>query len=216
MQANSKEIESSQDGIHPRLIEYVKKHLDSNYQKPIQKFSAPIFSEVIEIAEASGLPLILDSGCGVGESTINLAKLHPNSFIIGIDKSKARIEKQSSLRGENYLIVRADLIDFWRQAVAANWKLEKHYILYPNPWPKPEHLQRRWHAHPVFPSILELGGEIEVRSNWKIYIDEFAEALSLKSKQMKVEAFKPKDPITLFEKKYLESGHQLFRGTVAK
>ena len=212
VQANSKEIESSQKGIHPRLEDYVKKHLKSPYKKPIQEFSVPIFKEIAKIAEASKLPIILDSGCGVGESTINLAKIHPNSFLIGIDKSESRIAKQTSVRGDNYLIARADLIDFWRQAAATNWKLKKHYLLYPNPWPKPEHLQRRWHGHPVFPSILELGGEIEIRSNWKIYIDEFAKALSLSDKQMEVSPFEPEDPITLFEKKYLASGHKLFKG----
>ena len=76
-------------------------------------------------------------------------------------------------------MLQANLIDFWRLSVQTEWRLQKHYLLYPNPWPKKKHLQRRWHGHPVFPSILELGGELELRTNWKIYADEFNQAVNL-------------------------------------
>ena len=34
---------------------------------------------------------------------------------------------------------------------------EQHYLLYPNPWPKAKHLQRRVHGHGSFPLLLQLG-----------------------------------------------------------
>lgn len=44
--------------------------------------------------------------------------------------------------------------------------------------PKIGHLSRRWHGHPVFPAMLELGGVLECRSNWKIYVlNEFCFAV---------------------------------------
>lgn len=75
----------------------------------------------------------------------------------------------------NALLVRAELTDFWRCCLNAGWKIERHYVLYPNPYPKKNRLKKRFYAHPSFPLLLALGGrEIVVRSNWEGYLREFA------------------------------------------
>ena len=87
-------------------------------------------------------------------------------------------------------------------------------MLYPNPWPKIGHLARRWHGHAVFPVWRELGGVVEVRSNWRVYIDEMARALELLgATSIEAAGFATDDPMTPFEKKYLASGHALWRCT---
>jgi tRNA (guanine-N7-)-methyltransferase len=162
---------------------------------------------------ASGRPLILDAGCGVGWSTQRIAETFPEHFIFGVDQSVDRIGRGKPLPlPANALLIRADLVDFWRLLVESGIRLARHYNLYPNPWPKIGHLARRWHGHAVFPVWKELGGELECRSNWQIYIEEMARALTLLSGQPVVaEPYVTDDPITPFEKKYLASGHQLWR-----
>ena len=59
-----------------------------------------------------------------------------------------------------------------------NGQFKSTLFLYPNPWPKKKHLGRRWHGAPVFPALVKLGGELEMRSNWQTYLDEFALALA--------------------------------------
>ncbi len=116
----------------------------------------------------------------------------------------------------NALLVRADLVDFWRLLAEHDIRLARHYNLYPNPWPKIGHLARRWHGHAVFPVWRELGGELECRSNWRIYIEEMAQALTLLSgRPVIAEPYATDDPMTPFEKKYLASGHQLWRCRVS-
>ena len=116
----------------------------------------------------------------------------------------------------NALLIRADLVDFWRLLADNGVRLTRHYNLYPNPWPKIGHLARRWQGHAVFPVWRELGGEVECRSNWRIYIEEMAQALSLLSGQPVVaESWQTDDPMTPFEKKYLASGHELWRCRVS-
>jgi tRNA G46 methylase TrmB len=159
--------------------------------------------------------IILDSCCGVGESTANLAKLHPDALVVGIDKSSHRLDKhdvqyKQSDSGQ-YILVQADLNDFWRLAVAANWQPSHHYLLYPNPWPKSKHIQRRWHGAAIFPYIVKLGGLLEVRSNWDIYVKEFARALELTSHICEVQPYHSDDAITPFERKYWASGQQSHR-----
>ena len=93
-----------------------------------------------------------------------------------------------------------------------NASIAANFILYPNPWPKQKHLKRRWHAHPVM-SILPLISEyIELRTNWRVYGEEFSARLfKLTGSLINLEKIYPNEPISAFEKKYLESNHDLFR-----
>ena len=142
----------------------------------------------------------------------HLARMFPQHFVIGVDQSADRLARGKPAElPANAVLVRADLVDFWRLLARAGVRLDRHYNLYPNPWPKIGHLARRWHGHAVFPVWRELGGELECRSNWRIYIEEMAQALTLLSGQPVIaEPWQTADPITPFEKKYLASGHQLW------
>ena len=218
MYANSSPITSAQTGIHEQLQVVVARHAQSGYRKPVMPYNREAFKTSMAAWRAAGnRPLILDAGCGVGLSTRHLARLHHGHFVVGVDQSADRLGRNTQWEGEpppNYICVRADLVDYWRLMLAAGVHPEKHFILYPNPWPKIGHLARRWHGHPVFPTIVALGGEIECRSNWRIYIEEFAAALAqLSGAAVKTEPFLPAQPITPFEKKYADSGHQLWQCT---
>ena len=138
-------------------------------------------------AETAPVAVILDSGCGTGESTIHIARRFPGIPVIGIDKSCARLNKAgnpSQTAGEdvpaNAFWIRAELLDFWRLALdyakAGKWTIPYHAVYYPNPWPKQSEATRRFHMHPIFPTLLALGETIELRTNWEIYAREFAEA----------------------------------------
>lgn len=165
--------------------------------------------------QSGGMPLILDAGCGVGLSTLHLAARHPDHFVIGVDQSADRLSRNIAWEGPmpaNQIRVRADLIDFWRLMHASGVRPQRHYLLYPNPWPKIGQLGRRWHGHAVFPTIVALGGRLECRSNWRIYIEEFAAAVSqLSGISIGCTPYMPSPAITPFEKKYLASGHGLWR-----
>jgi tRNA (guanine-N7-)-methyltransferase len=96
--------------------------------------------------------------------------------------NKSGVYRQQSVKGEgNVILVRAELADFWRMWLESPiGNVQKHFLLYPNPYPKKRRFQNRWYAHPAFPMLLQLGGEeIVVRSNWKAFLDDFAMATSL-------------------------------------
>lgn len=210
----SLKISSNQTGIHESLEKIVRKHLANDFQRPFPQYSLDAFDSINNLVSKYQGPIIIDSFCGVGESTATIAAQHPEALVIGIDKSALRINKHAeSYRNgaTNYHLVRADVDDFWRLAVAAQWRPVKHYILYPNPWPKSSQLKRRCHGSPLFTSILALGGELEVRSNWPTYIDEFSRALSIAGQASIVEKFNPRPAITPFERKYSLSNHELWR-----
>lgn len=213
MKQPSREISSNQKGIHPDLEAIVEKYILSAFRKPITAFNLQAFEIAEKWYQKNPDNFILDSCCGVGESTYHIARQYPDAMVIGVDQSEHRIESNSDWElPKNALLLRADLIDFWRLAADNGWKLRRHFLLYPNPWPKKKHLQRRWHGHPVFPVLKQLGGELELRTNWQLYAEEFSLAMKLLTGQASMtEKWFPQSPITPFERKYQSSGQELYR-----
>ncbi len=215
MRANSHQISSSQNHVHKDLTALLARHLGHPFQKPITDFNRAAFDSSIAIWQASGAkPLILDAACGVGLSTLHLAEQFPDHFVIGVDQSADRIARNTQwpqAMPQNFMRVRADLVDYWRLLLQSGITLERHYILYPNPWPKIGHLARRWHGHAIFPTIIALGGSLECRSNWRIYIEEFSAALTqVTQQQVACLPYVPQQAMTPFEQKYQASGHALW------
>ncbi len=208
---NSKVVTTNQIGVHERLDDIVLRNLNNPFCKPIAEHTQVAFDQVTEWLNGRTGELILDSCCGIGESSRHLANRYPEASVIAVDRSAHRLSKHDNcFTGEldNLLFVRADLIDFWRLAVAAQWRLAKHFILYPNPYPKSAQVQRRWHASPVFSDLLALGGGLTVRSNWQLYIEEFVRALELTGRESSVQLYCADQPMSAFEPKYWESGQQ--------
>lgn len=216
MHANSHQISSSQSDVHKDLNALLLKHLTHPFQKPVTDYNRAAFERSIDAWRAAGAkPLILDAACGVGLSTLHLATQFPDHFVIGVDQSADRIARNTQwpqALPHNFTCVRADLVDYWRLLLHSGIRLERHYILYPNPWPKIGHLARRWHGHAIFPTIIALGGTLECRSNWRIYIEEFRTALALVTQQqVACLPYVPQQAITPFEQKYQASGHDIWR-----
>ena len=219
---NSRSVQSNQAGIHPDLDACVRKHLKGGFRRPIAEHTARAFDELAQRIAPSSDGLILDSGCGVGESTLALAQQYPNHWVIGVDQSAKRLAKNAEIseansplwQNENALLLRADCVDLWRLARRAGWQLDKHFLLYPNPWPKKRHLHRRWHGHPVFADFLALGGDMELRSNWPTYLQEMQRALELAGRTpsaMEPMSVSEDTALTPFERKYHCSGQALYR-----
>jgi tRNA (guanine-N7-)-methyltransferase len=213
--ANSRIPVSAQQGVHDNLARLLARHCAEPFRKPFADYNRTAFDAALA-GRPAGAPLILDAGCGVGHSTIQLARAWPEHWVIGVDQSADRLSRRkpypAAMLPANMALVRADLVDFWRLLDEAGLKLARHYILYPNPWPKIGHLARRWHAHPVFPFIARLGGVLECRSNWRVYIEEFAFALGrLAGREIGWECFEAPAPLSPFERKYRDSGQLLYR-----
>ncbi|MCB1917865.1 MAG: SAM-dependent methyltransferase [Rhodocyclaceae bacterium] len=217
--ANSTIPESAQQCVHRHLPRLVARHAREPFRKPFAEYNRRAIDVALEGWDGHA-GLILDAGCGVAHSTIAIARAHPQAWVIGVDQSADRLERRkpypSSMMPANMVLVRADLVDFWRLLAARDLRLSRHYILYPNPWPKIGHLGRRWHAHPVFPILPRLGGTLELRTNWRVYVEEFALALGLLlGYEPRWEGYDGGEGLTPFERKYRDSGQALYRLSVS-
>jgi tRNA G46 methylase TrmB len=227
---DSKVIITNQTGIHEKLTDIVAKHLSHPFKKPYQPHTQQAFQEMDSLvqdflqANPTG-EIMLDACCGVGQSTRILAQKNPQALIIGVDKSAHRINRNiegftenDGYNAQNYHLVRADLNDFYRLVKAANWPVTKHYILYPNPWPKSKHIQRRWHGSAVFPQMINIGDTLILRSNWRLYLEEFQQAakqIALHGELSQVNVAE-EQALTPFEAKYQSSGQICWQLTLYK
>ncbi|MGH1485835.1 MAG: SAM-dependent methyltransferase [Cellvibrionaceae bacterium] len=209
----SKIITSSQQGIHSNLEQVVGKHLTHSYRKPITDYNQHAFDKARDYWNKLEQPsVILDSACGTAESTRFLSTQYKDSLVIGLDQSAKRLaNSQNESLAENAILLRCDCTDFWRLAQQTKWLFEKHYLLYPNPYPKPPHFQRRWHGHPAFPSLLAISQKIELRTNWRLYAEEFVVALKIAGYQAMFNQYFSDTAITAFERKYQLSEHPLWQ-----
>lgn len=125
------------------------RHRTLPFRKPFSDYNRVAFETSLERWErvASGWPLILDSCCGVGESSIALARAFPDHYVIGVDQSESRLMRHIAGKSgglpDNLDLVRADLVDFWRLLRRGQSPPVRHYLLYPNPGRKIGHLSQR-------------------------------------------------------------------------
>lgn len=220
MKAKSKIVTSNQEGIHKDLSEILANLSSDVYQRPISSFSNDCYKDILKWIDSQdkNLDIILDMGCGVGESSFHLAEESlSKALVIGIDKSEDRLLRKSLFKKvlpSNLLLIRGELLDLWYLfATKDDFPRERvkiQYILYPNPWPKASHVKRRWHANSIAPFIFKVCSKIELRTNWKIYAEEFLSASNYFGYLGQVASFVPTSPMTPFERKYLDSGHDLY------
>jgi tRNA G46 methylase TrmB len=215
-------------------------------RKPIAAHTKAAFADIKEFIDPNK-DIVLDSGCGTGRSTVLLGEMHPDKQVIGVDRSFVRLNKNVGLKNDydisseeslrpfqavssNVCLVRAELADFWRCCMQEGWHVSHHYLLYPNPYPTKARIKQRWYGHPAFPLILQMGGEIMVRSNWEGFLQEFAKSVEyaneylLESSQENnyaspylgpaqkgpVERLDKSRAWTNFEKKYDDSGEPTY------
>lgn len=216
--SDSKFVTSNQTGAHKNLETLLTRHKKTQFRDSIPKHATDAFEVTNKFVCKSKRPVILDSGCGTGESSYYLARCYTKHSVIGIDKSTHRLNRSHAhgLQPENLMFVCADCIHIWRLIEQSEWKVDYQFLFYPNPWPKSGHLQKRWHGHPVFPAMLAIGGQLTMRTNWQIYAQEFNQALSFFDKPVNgVTELNLNQAITPFERKYMHSQHQLYEVTAS-
>ena len=122
-------------------------------------------------------PLHLELGCGKGFFLAGTAPLNPQINFLGIDMkdavlapAKRKIEKAFEEAGKPVDNVILTVLDIERILTAMNSSdsVEKIYILFCNPWPKPRHRKRRL-TYPrqleKYKELLVPGGELEFKTD---------------------------------------------------
>ena len=167
-------------------------------------------------------PLVLEIGCGMGETTAAIAQAHPEVnflgcevFVAGVGALSKRIDEMGL---ENIRIVRHDAVEVVRDMLAPD-SLSGIHVYFPDPWRKARHHKRRL-IRPEIVSLLasrlQPGAYIHCATDWENYAEQMLEVLSSEPllKNLHPEGFSPvmanplcERPCTKFQARGERLGH---------
>ena len=120
-------------------------------------------------------PLVLEIGSGMGETTFEIARAHPEVDFVaievhgpGVGSLLNRIDRDGL---QNLRVVRHDAVEVLERMVA-DGSLAAIHLFFPDPWPKKRHHKRRL-VQPSFVSLvmkkLAAGGVFHAATDWPDY-----------------------------------------------
>jgi tRNA (guanine-N7-)-methyltransferase len=176
----------------------------------------------LDLAQLFGrsAPLHVDLGCGDGSFICELAQRFPEKNFLGIERLTKRVEKvrRKADSIENVRVLRADTLFAVRDLLPEN-SVESFYLLFPDPWPKRRHQQRRIFTREFLDAIavaLQEHGSLRVATD---QLDYFRQIEWLSRTDSKFEIVDRDDvvfPATKFERTFRGQGLPIYRLTLRK
>jgi tRNA (guanine-N7-)-methyltransferase len=149
-----------------------------------------------------------------------MAEQFPNRNFLGIERLTKRVQKvrRKAEKIENVRGLRADTMFAVRYLLPES-SVEAFYLLFPDPWPKRRHQQRRVFTREFLDSVaaaLEQHGVLCVATDQLDYFHQI-ERLSRAHSCFEVVNFHDLAlPLTKFERKFREQGAPIYRLTLRK
>jgi tRNA (guanine-N7-)-methyltransferase len=162
-------------------------------------------------------PLILEIGCGMGETTALIAANAPENDYLGIEvhtPGVGSLLKEIATRElGNLRLIQHDAVDVVTHMLAPA-SLAGIHIFFPDPWPKKRQQKRRLIQAPfvsLLASRLQPGGYLHCATDWQDYAEQMMSVLSAEPRlENTVAGYAPKPsyrPQTKFETRGLRLGH---------
>ena len=168
-----------------------------------------------QISSPRGAPLVLEIGSGMGETTAEIAKAHPEADFIAVEVHGPGVgsllnsierEKLANLR-----IIRHDALDVLEHMIA-DGGLAAIHLFFPDPWPKKRHHKRRM-VQPAFAALaarkLKDGGILHAATDWPDYAEHMSEVFSKEPLLEPAAGGFTSRPVTKFELRGQRLGHPI-------
>jgi tRNA (guanine-N7-)-methyltransferase len=160
-------------------------------------------------------PLVLEIGSGMGETTVAIAKAHPEVDFIAVEVHAPGVgsllnaiekEKLSNLR-----VIRHDALEVLEHMVP-DGALAAIHLFFPDPWPKKRHHKRRL-VQPAFAALaarkLAPGGLLHAATDWPDYAQWMQAVFSAVSSLEPATHGLFDKPLTKFEARGRRLGHPI-------
>jgi tRNA (guanine-N7-)-methyltransferase len=160
-------------------------------------------------------PLVLEIGSGMGETTIEIAKAHPEVDFVAVEVHGPGVGSLLNAIEKNGLgnlrVVRHDALEVLEHMVE-DGSLAAIHLFFPDPWPKKRHHKRRL-VQPAFAALaarkLAPGGVLHAATDWPDYADRMAEVFSAESLLERADRGLTLKPMTKFEARGKRLGHPI-------
>lgn len=182
--------------------------------------SAPEFYPPYTLPEAwhgaSAKPLEIDVGCHKGLFLVEMAQAHPDHNFLGIERQAKRVfktgKKIKALQLANADVTQGDgqgVLDQLPEACA-----DYVHVLFPDPWPKRRHWDRRMVQDPFFKScarVLKPGATLRIVTDHRDYWESISECIQGMGDFALIESRDLRSyPETEFQKKFLAAGAPIY------
>ncbi len=174
---------------HIRSFQLRRGHISQAQKRAIDetlpRYAVPYEAKLIDPTELFGreAPLVLEIGCGMGETTAAIAQMHPEVNFLGCEVFMAGVgalaKRLDEMQLENVRIVNHDAVEVIRDMIAEN-SLDGVHIYFPDPWRKARHHKRRLVAQPfihMLASHIKPGGYLHCATDWENYAEQMIEVL---------------------------------------
>lgn len=164
-------------------------------------------------------PVVLEIGCGMGETTAKIAEQNPHINYIGIEVFTtgvgALLKRIDGLGLKNLRVIQHDAVEVVRDMIALD-SLAGIHVYFPDPWHKARHKKRRLIQEKFVHELskrLYTKGYIHCATDWEDYAHQMLEVLGaekLLSNQSLNGGFslRPKTrPLTKYESRGNKLGH---------
>ena len=192
------------------------------YEDLLPKYGVPYTKGLLnfEIVYGREAPRYLEIGSGMGETTVSIARSHPQNDYLAIEVYTPGIgsllKQIEEFKLTNLRIIQHDAVEVVSNMFPQEY-LDGIHIFFPDPWPKLRHHKRRL-IQPKFISLLckhlKLGGYIHVATDWNNYADQILEVmsneLSLTNTARDFVQRPEYRPLTKFEQRGLRLGHKVW------
>ena len=158
-------------------------------------------------------PLIVEIGSGMGETTVRIARAHPENDYLAIEVHLPGVGALLKLieagRFSNLRVLRHDAIEVLERMIA-DGSLAGVHLFFPDPWPKNRHHKRRI-VQPAFVALvaqkLAVGGVLHAATDWAEYGEWMAAIFDAEPKLEALPAGRGDRPPTKFEERGMTLGH---------
>ncbi len=185
----------------------------------LPRYGIPMIAGPWQLPFPPDLPVVLEVGSGMGETTAQMAAADPGTGVVAVEVHTAGVaallRRVAALGLDNVRVVHGDAVTVLRHMVPPE-SLAGVRLFFPDPWPKPRHHKRRF----VRPDLVGLtadrlqpGGRFHAATDWSEYAHEMLTVLSAEPLlRNDYPGFAPRPdwrPLTRFERRGLRHGHRV-------
>lgn len=161
--------------------------------------------------------LVIEIGPGVGLHPLQYAKVNPDKFIVGIEKTTEKHTKfarrvQHHPEVNNVMAIHANAVEWISKNIGEN-EVSEYFLLYPNPYPKAAQKNKRLMHMPFMHYLIntmKTGATLTIATNmYFFYLDAKETIIELELVKDSIISITSKGR-THFERKYLQDGQKCY------